>query len=214
MLDEELTRRDCCFCAEFGSDPRTSPRSIVWNSGAVAFPSLGALRPGHLLVAPRAHFTSAALMPAGDRDCFIDVSRQARKHIIESYGARMIEFEHGMVDHTSGGCGIDHAQRHLLPWPQEQRLRDLLADDLELLPIHSDEDAAFCLPQGSSYLYLHDSDGVRYYALVPHLPSQFMRRKIAHLRSTTSWDWRTSPQNADFLETLARMRQRDAATCP
>jgi hypothetical protein len=113
-----------------------------------------------------------------------------------------IAFEHGTSGvPNAGGCGIDHAHMHFVPFATPftglpsvpnaswQRLGDDWHYQLQEFSVRT-----------TPYLYMRTVDGARFVTPARSLPSQFFRRWVAELLGTAGWDWRESNPVADFAE--------------
>ncbi len=103
----------CQLCS--ASHTEVWNESLIESPNFVVLPSLGELVEGWVLVVPKAHFLSLAVLP----DSLIPEMRDLQQIVCERlqriYGPVAV-FEHGPAgeQHTVG-CGVDHAHLHLVP---------------------------------------------------------------------------------------------------
>ena len=109
--------RNCPFC-----EAGVGPTDTVWYNqpllstpNFVVLPSIGALVPGWVLVAPKKHFLSVASIPYRFRQELGGLLKRATGIVEQGFGAT-VQFEHGPATHNSQiGCGLDHAHIHVVP---------------------------------------------------------------------------------------------------
>src|SRR3989442_10265909 len=96
--------------AEDWNDP------LYESSGFVVIPSLGSLVKGWLLIVPKRHVISAAML---DEEAVAELGfiTQRVAEILASHYGSAIVFEHGpSCVSREAGCGVDHAHVHMLPF--------------------------------------------------------------------------------------------------
>lgn len=187
--------RDCCFCDEFvlrGSRQRV----LDENLHALAFPSLGALATGHILVAPKQHWNSTAMLPGPMLTTVASLADKVRSRL-ESQHGRCIEFEHGVGSDEDGGCGVTHAHLHIMPFAHSDV-------DLGLGPgttIRAIHELAQLVKRRRSYIYVRFSNEVGRVWFPRRIQSQHVRRKLADSLGLPDWDWRQMRQNSAYERT-------------
>jgi ATP adenylyltransferase len=173
--------------------------------GGFAIPSLGAYVEGWTLVVPRKHVLSLADLSPSDASAFEEVLVTSRARVSHAYGSTIV-FEHG----SSGagrlaGCGVDHAHAHVVPTSVDdvRTLVDAISPSTHTWqPITRpwmSETAA-----EEDYLWILDSTG-SWLAEAPELPSQLIRRALAHHWSIVEWDWRAAPRKDLYNLTAQRL---------
>ena len=206
----------CEFCTELHGHPRArfrviypdiDSRIVAQYDQLVAFPTLGQLFPGSLLIVPKKHYDTCADFPFRlkmSMRSFLD-----RLFVtIRRFGVPVF-FEHGARDSTGGGCGIHHAHLHLVPLPEK-------VSPASLFPEHHHVardflDALVHLDGCGHYLLMGDETDVRYSRvdlMATEPGSQYFRRLLArHFGLTRSWDWREfrTPE-PDVIATLESFR--------
>jgi len=214
QLAQVSTLPGCDYCDEFAG--RTcvfskiyadvlQDRLVAHSDSFVAFPTLGQIVPGYLLVAPIAHVENLARLPrlaTEELDVFM-------RRLLANVGAReCVIFEHGSTQATGGGCGIYHAHLHVIPH-RHFLLREMLpgaTSHFASLP-----EALLSVAQLAEYL-LFGSNGQ--YATLDitgrkdEFPSQYFRRRVAAaLGCDMSWDWRQAvlPERA-LVDTVEAFR--------
>jgi ATP adenylyltransferase len=209
-LSFEANDGSCCFCKEFGkaqsecSDMNNS-RILFENEFAVSFISAGPLTEGHMLVAPREHWTCTARLPREIYSQLQNVREATVKWLKKTYELPVIEFEHGVIGTQAGGCGIDHAHIHLMPWPKSSRLLDILPQETVNNAITTISFPNYDVSE--PYLFIKDSDGNKKVLRLLNLPSQYMRQQLSTHLSNKDWDWKKKPINIYFERTFLKLNK-------
>jgi diadenosine tetraphosphate (Ap4A) HIT family hydrolase len=196
---------DCRYCSSLSADADRLDWAVVAEDELfVAIPSLGSLLPGWLLVVPKHHTLNLASLPPSERialDAFV-------ARLIPEWAAefgRLSAFEHGPVlPGSAAGCSIDHAHLHLVP-VQALTLLDGARQRYPWLAWMRVSD----LPStpADPYLFVDDLEGRRWLAADQRIPSQSLRRVIAHqLGRAERYDWKRHPEYEVVRETLRRTR--------
>jgi diadenosine tetraphosphate (Ap4A) HIT family hydrolase len=192
----------CEFCSELRSPlssrfykvygAQQGNRIIAEKDGIVAFPTIGQLFRGSLLILPRSHFETVADLPSG-----MLMALAAMLEYLESKVARLgtpIIFEHGARCDTGGGCGIYHAHLHLVPVPGDVYCSDVFP---EVQWVRANLFESYDLLRGvNDYLLFRDVRGMFAGLTIGNRPSsfyhsQYFRRVLAnHFGLTSPWDWR------------------------
>lgn len=198
---------NCCFCEEFGNTERvknnSSGRIFFENNSFVSFVSAGALVEGHLLIASKKHWRSISQLPNETYKELNFILKETTNWIKRTYNFPVIEFEHGVCSENSGGCGIDHAHIHVMPWPLTTKISDIIANYFSSLP-YVDLNALQLNKYIHSYLYIKDIDDNTFCFHVNKLPSQYMRQQLSKALCNSNWDWRYDPINKHFVQTLQK----------
>ena len=210
----------CHVCSQIDGDPQHDliahllpgcayvRRVVVEDAHFAVLPSLGALRPGHLLICPREHVRSLAALPAAR---MIRLQRMVRRvHALlcpAGCGDELLLFEHGSAaDGGRTACSVDHAHLHAVPVPAG--LAGGLLPQLAWQSLASAPDALARTVGGAEYLLQWRHGGRLRVALAPpggH-PSQAMRRALAErLQPAPPWNWRDAPDAGHAHATWARL---------
>jgi diadenosine tetraphosphate (Ap4A) HIT family hydrolase len=189
----------CRFCSHANDTLSGESRVetvVASTRDFVAWPSVGSLVAGWLLVVPRRHHLALAQLldeELRDLDEFVD---GLRHRLMSTFNGHMYSFEHGPAARgISVGCSIDHAHMHLVPLDfdlavaarsfEPQFTWQTGVDLRSLRPRHS---------AGESYLWLRSPDGSTMGTTGGALPSQYFRRVIAETLGLGEPDWRLEPR--------------------
>lgn len=173
----------------------------------VAFPSLGSLVEGWVLIVPRRPMLNLSGLTPVEWDELDEFQARVSARL-RSFGSQLFVFEHGnrMVGGALG-CGVDQAHLHLVPLPF-----DLLRLSLD----HADSDIQWSMREGAQSFRAAVSADAEYIgimnpasgsALLGHVrqpTSQWVRRIIANgLGCTEAWDYKRHPNVPNLLGTVA-----------
>ncbi len=215
-----MTETACELCAELDPlaptmpsilrelAPGLSSRVVRTAPGLVAFPSVGPLVEGHLLVSPIRHALSVGHLEHAEAAAFSPFVAGLVRTLRATYGGCVLAFEHGMATEScrGGGC-VDHAHLHLVPLPA--RVAQEAVQGLTWAPRGGYvPEARRLLAAGKPYLYVR-AYGLKRGLLVVDaegFQSQFMRRRIAHaLGRGDEYDWNVAPKTGDLVATVRRL---------
>jgi diadenosine tetraphosphate (Ap4A) HIT family hydrolase len=208
------TSKTCPFCDSsgdrFGNTPdfrrlvgqQVGHRVLRETEHFVVIPSLGQIVEGYLLIMPKAHVRSIALIDDGLKSELEQLYRETSE-VLEYAYRRPIFYEHGMGFPDQGnGCCVDHAHIHAVPVTlrvssflqsfRSQRIKNV--GDLS------------GIVRGIDYLYVEDAsnDRVVYYA--SKLRSQYMRYLIAEMvGAPDKGDWTIYPGVNELLSTIRKL---------
>jgi diadenosine tetraphosphate (Ap4A) HIT family hydrolase len=190
---------DCCFCKDIAvrkQDLRMKKEEFAnvichESRNFVAFPSVSPLAAGHSLIVPKRHVTSMAQIPKQHVSEFITFATRVQARISEQFGS-VACFEHGVGRFKTGGCGVTHAHLHLLPMAASTvNATRGKADEVFRLEAVDSMARFFDLNLGGkSYVLFGRVDGELAYSTSENIPSQFLRKTIAHFLGVIDWDWR------------------------
>jgi diadenosine tetraphosphate (Ap4A) HIT family hydrolase len=158
---------------------------------------------GHALVLPLQHVVSVAEL-SGDASRDFFAVRNEIVSLLENKFGPLLQFEHGVREGDSGGCGIDHAHLHVLPCPSNVTADVVLADFPHRLEIDDLEQIGAATGE-RSYLFVKDANNRARLALCDRVPSQYLRRRVAALLGMERWDWRTASFRESFALTTAEL---------
>lgn len=191
-------RVGCQWCDDFRRPVLDRPpwnRPVLAGPGFEVFPSLGALVPGWLLVAPVEHRLRLANCSPEERQTLTVVRHQVHDELVATFGP-VVTFEHGpRAPGSPVGCTVDHAHLHVVPvhGPVFEIARDL-APELAWERVPS-MDAAWDSVEATDAYLAFESDHVTWLARdrADQIPSQLFRRAIAKVSEHSEWNWRTEP---------------------
>ena len=210
-------REECPYCQEFErgyfvlEQKNLGSRIINKTDHFLAFPSLGPLREGHVLIAPKEHIIGMSGIPEAQYDELEEIFKDIKTKIAEEYG-NPIFFEHGDISmkKRAGSC-IQHAHFHGVPANiavVDYLNRHFKGKEINQLAELQKQTSTRTNKQ-EPYLFLEEK-GRRYvFSVTEVLPSQYLRQVVAvQLGTPTRWDWRTSPNLEEMLRTRERLGQK------
>jgi ATP adenylyltransferase len=186
---------DCSFCARQGSRA-TEQTALLESDEFVAWPSLGALVEGWILVLPKAHHLSVRDLDPDAAGRFQAFLAQAAGAVRSRYGPVAI-VEHGPIACGSpAGCSIDHAHAHVVPWSGSLRgPLSALCPALEWRAVPDLKEFPAWTDPGAPYLLLSSVADGTLVGVAQALPSQLVRRAIAaELGEPDEFDWKRHPR--------------------
>ena len=206
----------CDFCDEFsgGNDNAfariyehdLSSRVLFRSENFSVIPSLGQIVEGYLLIVPVRHYTALADLPPQLIQELSDLCKQVRRALDRIYGPCLL-FEHGVRAGQSGGCGIDHAHLHAVPFAYGNEPVDELKQRHSFRFIRSLSEVNNEVPGTSSYLYYENTSGQACVFGLDFLPSQYVRKLLANLIGRPLWDWREYGKERALISTLTRLTE-------
>ncbi len=195
---------NCEFCLEFSGSqaheitffhkifPQEPDRILFETNNFVAFPGLGQIVEGYLLIITKNHYTSMGDLHERLYPELSWIIERTSEILKSEYKLDVMQFEHGASRYGQGGsCCIEHAHLHLAPLGVDvspyivrkearkvqnypESTRDLLEERKPYLYVNMPYD------NGREELLLDASD----------LPSQYMRQVIARaVGKADEWDW-------------------------
>ncbi len=209
---------DCCICGQIEGDPtrdllhrargeRTYERWIPYETDRFAvIPSIGALVPGHVLLCPRRHLRSSALLDELETAELLLAEAWLEGILLKEFGGPVQLFEHGnSATGTHVGCSVEHAHLHFVPsapdlWPTIRRELPWTRLDQPLTRyVGGREYIRYRRGDGAWFVYALDRDG--------ELPSQLLRRCFARaLGIEAEWNWREANRLDVTSTTIERLR--------
>ncbi len=199
------------LCAEIATDPPDSeyrriygvgaPRRVVRESARfVVLCDFAPLVVGHVLVAPRAHFTSFAEMGGTLLSEAVALVDQTAEHLAGIGPVTVVE--HGSAPDQPHGACITHAHWHLLPGVADFREQlDAVAAGTEVRSLAS----LGHVVDGTKPYYLLASGGrVTVHPIVDRPESQLIRRIVGQLLALPPGyhDWSVYQDRETFNATL------------
>jgi diadenosine tetraphosphate (Ap4A) HIT family hydrolase len=220
MNSHQVADNNCEFCDEFAGGKANSfaahygneiaCRTIMAQDNFRVLPSLGQIVPGYLLLVPNHHYRALADMSSEDLIAAETLKVSLKEHLRYAYGDCLF-FEHGARTPDSGGCGINHAHLHIVPFPSEKDPVEKLTRAFPFEEV-SDFLAIKCIEPRRAYLYYESVRGDRYIFYPRFIRSQYIRQLLSEALGSGSWDWRQCGKEKRFLDTLARTSQLVAVT--
>jgi ATP adenylyltransferase len=184
--------------------------TLAESASFVALPTIGAIVPGWILIAPKTHCLALAALDDETLRELWHFESEVRSLVEYEFGEVAI-FEHGPSKPSSlVGCGVDHAHLHIVPIQL-----DLLAEASRLYPhikweaIDDLSAASEHHKAGRSYLYFRQPNVRNEHFLATSsdgFSSQLFRRVIANGAGLhDQWDWKAFPQVNNMEATCKRM---------
>ncbi len=193
-----MEKNNCNICIELAGDSeqieyrdygelvKHGKNVLMETRGFCVIPSFGPLDKSHVMIVPKKHVNSFALIEGelkGEVEFIIDA---LSNYYLERFKERLFFFESGAgssCDH-SGGC-IVHAHIHCVA--STDRFESLLSMECSLTKV--DDDTLFDTTHG--YIWFRNENGDAYYCNRPLLPSQFLRYLYLISKNVNKrWNWR------------------------
>jgi diadenosine tetraphosphate (Ap4A) HIT family hydrolase len=202
-LCNELEGKDCYFRAIYQQDMRE--RIIFRTTNFAVIPTIGQIVEGYVLILPFKHYTAIGALPDelyAELEALMDFTKKA---IISTYGVKPIFFEHGVPYEggESGGCGVYHMHLHVVPLNYEVNFQASIP--LPFKRIASLYQLQDIISEGRSYLLYIDQEGNKFLNDSDHIPSQYMRRKLAEVLGSKDWDWRSFQKEERLIMTYKKL---------
>lgn len=185
---------------------REGKSRIIETAEFFVLPSIGPIDSFHVMLVPRKHVNSFAMLPNHTINKAHWILHKIRKFVDKAYSRKLIFFESGagtLSDHA-GGC-IVHAHIHILSScsPFNDRLRKEVA-----LEFQNTNEPFARADTKFGYLWFMDEEEREYICNQPMLPSQFLRYLYSQCCATEStWNWRRHPNVDGILEVLENYRE-------
>jgi ATP adenylyltransferase len=204
-------RSGCNLCRKFHdrSGEREVFDHVLFESpNFVVVPTVGSIVPGWLLVIPREHFLCIGAM--NEALCYEleDLRKVAAEALRECYGP-VTCFEHGpAVPATSVGCGVDHAQLHLVATQIDllEGARRLSKNQIEWERADGLETTMGFHLRKLPYLFVHHPSGEAWMATHPRIESQLLRKVIATESGVGAlFDWKSHRFESNVRDTIAQV---------
>lgn len=206
---------NCVFCREIKGSrktnfakryPEIASRIIYETDSLIAFPCIGQLTKGHFLIVSREH--DCTFKQVQSRLTLLsDELDELNKRVHERLGINInssLFFEHGALNPLSGGCGIYHAHLHAVPNVGNVHPKDIFNFEDEKL-LCSIDSTLKSLPMNNSYVFAGSlKHGFYCRSIYSPLPSQTLRKNVAHALGLVEWDWRKTSREANMILTLAK----------
>jgi diadenosine tetraphosphate (Ap4A) HIT family hydrolase len=192
------------FTARYGSDLKS--RIILKTENFSVLPSLGQIVEGYLLIVPTKHYTALADLPMQLVQELSRLCGRVRSALFDTYGPALL-FEHGVRAGQSGGCGIEHAHLHAVPFAYAIEPVEELKQRHSFKFIRGISEINNEVPRTSSYLYYENISGQPCVFDVDFVPSQYLRKLLAESAGIDLWDWREYGKERALVSTLTRLAE-------
>lgn len=209
--------RQCDICSQIGRDMAAHSLArmletkdhceVLRSEYFVAYPSIGALVPGHLVLFPVRHMLRFADMDSAQDGDFRTIDVRLRDMVRSIFGQEVHRFEHGSdLEGRAVPCTVAHAHVHYLPLemgklllPQHVSWSRTLKEPVELVgDVGSNEYLYYAPPSGSAWLTVGIDNTIA---------SQLLRRCVADaLGQSDVWNWRDHPRPEVVRRTLEAFR--------
>lgn len=212
----QIATEKCDFCNEFTGGLENSftarysgelrSRIIARTQNFNVLPSLGQIVEGYLLIVPVKHYTALADLPTQLVQELSQLCGRVRRALSVTYGPALL-FEHGVRAGQSGGCGIDHAHLHAVPFATAREPIEELKHRHSFKVIGGLSGVNGEVPQGSSYLYYENLSEQPCVFDVDFMPSQYVRKLLAQSLGIDLWDWREYGREKALASSIARLSE-------
>lgn len=202
----------CDFCNEFSGGKENSfadryqlPSRVVGSTANFSvIPTIGQIVEGYLLVIPVRHYTALADMPADLMSEVSELCRRVRRTLSQAYGPSLL-FEHGIRGAHAGGCGVEHAHLHVVPFAPGNDPIEKLKTNHSFKTIGGISDLRQQVSPNSPYLYYEQTNGQAWMCEIEHIPSQYIRRLLATSIGVELWNWRECGREQRLLSSISRL---------
>ncbi len=180
-------------------------RVILESEHFVVFPSIGPLKVGHVILCPKLHYPSFALLPGMFEDEYQAIRAQLSELLETTFGENVHVFEHGTdAQCLRIPCSVEHAHQHFVP--TNAMVQDALYRDIQWESISLSLASLERITEGREYLLYHSPANSTHIAVAPKngFESQYIRRVFANaLDRSDQWNWRTYPHPLSTEETFS-----------
>ncbi|WP_380787122.1 hypothetical protein [Sphingomonas sp. R86521] len=192
-------------------DPRGAAdpwdRALDESSSFVAFPSLGSLVAGWVLIVPRRPMLNLSGLTSAEWDELDQFQANVAERLL-AFGTNLFLFEHGnRIPGGALGCGVDQAHLHLVPLPFDllQAALDLADDDIDWTAHSGASSFRTAVATDAEYVsIMNPASGAAIVGNVRQPKSQWVRRIIAQrLGCDETWNYRQHPNVPNLLGTVA-----------
>lgn len=202
FCDELSLGRENAFARLYGTDP--SSRILFRNENFAVIPSLGQIVEGYLLIVPTKHYTALADLPSELHEELPLLCLDVRSMLSQVYGPALF-FEHGIRGTQAGGCGVEHAHLHAVPFTSFREPFEELKTHHCFKGIDSISELSQQVSLDSPYLYYEQTNGQAWVCETETIPSQYVRKLLAQSIGNESWDWRVSRREQALLSSISRL---------
>jgi ATP adenylyltransferase len=182
-------------------------RVLAESPSFVAFPSLGSLVAGWVLIVPRRPMLNLSGLSPAEWDELDEFQMQVSGRL-RRFGSQLFVFEHG--NRMAGGalgCGVDQAHLHLVPLPFDLLQSAIDFPDSDIQWSLQVDTVSFRNAVSTDVEYIGIMNPASATAVVGHVrqpTSQWVRRLIAKgLGRAEAWDYKHHPNVPNLLGTVA-----------
>ncbi|TAN33402.1 hypothetical protein EPN28_02530 [Patescibacteria group bacterium] len=181
---------ECPFC----DHKILTKEKITENNHFYLAPAKGSFLPYYFLIISHAHQRAIGsfLNEPKVYNQFIEIKTETEKFIKKKNYRNYICFEHGASYDDKGGCCVEHAHFHILPFniPLRKKIESHLG---KATVLKNYKELGFQVKDNPSYLLLEENKKI-YFWKQPLIISQYMRRLIANeLLIKEKFDWKRFP---------------------
>lgn len=183
---------------------KTRKNVVFEDADFVVVPSLGPLNESHVMIVPKQHVNSFALLTGTQRGSAMNIRTLLSEHMLNERGRQLIFFESGAgeVSSHSGGC-ILHAHIHCCYFSEEFERR--LLDEVSFTRCIGDGYGSADISRG--YVWYKGLAEGAYICNNPELPSQFLRYLYAQMAGDARyWNWRRHTNYEGVCEVIENYR--------
>ncbi|MDT4328800.1 HIT family protein [Methylomonas sp. MED-D] len=211
-----ISKNSCSYCAEMQGDVEgsfflsevaislgVSKRDLLTSKSFLVFPSVGALVPGHILIAPKRHITAMARLMEPELTELKDLVKFLAGILSEIYGKKIILMEHGtLFDRCYSGACVSHAHFHLMPSEIS------LLDFVQFNRIKVDIDKLNREQIKIDYLLYSDDCDSFFYSEADSIISQYFRKEIFERMNLTGyWNWVIDQRINEMMQTIVDIQK-------
>jgi diadenosine tetraphosphate (Ap4A) HIT family hydrolase len=194
--------KENAFARLYGTAP--SSRMLFRSENFAVLPSLGQIVEGYLLIIPTKHYMAMADISLELQEELSRLCVRVRSALSQAYGPALF-FEHGIRGTQAGGCGVDHAHLHAVPFDSAREPINELTKNHRLRTIDSISELTQRVSPNSPYLYYEQTNGQAWVCETECIPSQYVRKLLAESIGIESWDWRVSGRKQTLLSSISRL---------
>jgi ATP adenylyltransferase len=211
MTHTLTTHLDCCICSQMEGNPNNDLISQLLNEAAykrrvilendyfAVIPSLGALVDGHVIICPKKHIKSFALLGNEEYASLGDIKKDLSHILQKTFDKNIHYFEHGSAEKEGKlVCTVDHAHLHVLP--TNVNVIDLLGLKYNWVKMEHSFSELRKHVGIQEYLFYEEPNGSMYLSYKNPLgfESQYLRKIFSIALDKNEWNWRN---NADAIFT-------------
>ncbi len=213
-----IEQKQCVLCAQINhsqeddllykltkEDDYYSPRIVYESENFIAFPSIGPLVLGHVIVCPKFHTHSFACLDQKYNDEYCEFKASLTRKLINSFLKPVHVFEHGMsADCKRILCSITHAHQHFIPTEVDISHDFHPAIKWEKIP---DKISGLYITKGEEYFLFHSyaKEPIITISDISFIQSQYIRKLYATaLGERDKWNWRDYP-SSDLIRKTYKM---------